>query len=119
MGVQSEVVGYFGYILVLFCYALPGVLHEGTNTCDCPLACDVTVYEPTISTAAFPNPSMVKILQRKGFNRSEDYFRYVFYLRYKRKKLIENITLSNCAKVVIYQRHTVLVSLWRGLTELQ
>ena len=94
------------------------MLHEGTDTCHCPLACDVTVYEPTISTAAFPNPSMVKILQRKRFNRSEDYFRYVIYLRSEEKKLIEN-TLSHCVKAVIYECHTVLVSPWRGLTELQ
>lgn len=85
LGTQSEVVWYFGYLLVLCCYALPDVLHEGTDTCHCPLACDVTVYEPTISTAAFPNPSMVKILQRKRFNRSEDYFRYVKNLRSEEK----------------------------------
>lgn len=85
MGIQSVVLCDFGYLLVLCCYALPDVLHEGTNTCHCPVACDVTVYEPTISTAAFPNPSMMKILQRKYFNRSEDYFRYVKYLRSEEK----------------------------------
>lgn len=27
--------------------------------------------------------------------------------------------MSNCVKAVMYERHTVLVSPWRGLTELQ
>jgi len=50
-------------------------LFEGTKQCNCPLACDVVSYEPTVSTASFPNPSMMKILQNKGYIRTEDYFR--------------------------------------------
>ena len=38
----------------------------GTLKCDCPLACDVVSYETTTTTAAFPNPSLIKILQTRG-----------------------------------------------------
>ena len=47
------------------------------NTCVCPMACDVVSYETTVSTASFPNPSMIKILRNRGYNRTKDYFRYV------------------------------------------
>ncbi|KAJ7378372.1 hypothetical protein OS493_023627 [Desmophyllum pertusum] len=50
-------------------------LFEGVIKCDCPLACDVVNYESTVSTAAFPNPSLIKILQSKGYNKTEDYLR--------------------------------------------
>ena len=49
----------------------------GTLKCDCPLACDVVSYETTTTTAAFPNPSLIKILQTRGYNRTDDYLRYV------------------------------------------
>ncbi|KAL9956682.1 hypothetical protein ACROYT_G038199 [Oculina patagonica] len=50
-------------------------IFEGTVKCDCPLACDVVNYESTVSTAAFPNPLMIKLLQSKGYNRTEEYLR--------------------------------------------
>ncbi|XP_068673629.1 acid-sensing ion channel 2-like isoform X1 [Montipora foliosa] len=45
------------------------------NTCVCPMACDVVSYETTVSTASFPNPSMIKILRNSGYNKTKDYFR--------------------------------------------
>lgn len=50
-------------------------MFEGTIKCDCPLACDVINYEPTVSSAVFPNPAMIKILQSKGYNRTSEYLR--------------------------------------------
>lgn len=50
-------------------------MFEGALNCDCPLACDVVNYESTVSTAAFPNPLMIKLLQSKGYNRTEEYLR--------------------------------------------
>lgn len=47
----------------------------GTLDCDCPLACHVVSYETVTTTAAFPNPSLIKILQTKGYNRTNDYLR--------------------------------------------
>lgn len=48
---------------------------EGIIKCDCPLACDVINYESTVSSAVFPNPTMIKILQNEGYNRTKDYLR--------------------------------------------
>ncbi|XP_068673777.1 acid-sensing ion channel 5-like [Montipora foliosa] len=39
------------------------------------MACDVVSYETTVSTASFPNPSMIKILRNSGYNKTKDYFR--------------------------------------------
>jgi len=54
-------------------------MFEGAIKCDCPLACDVINYESTVSSAVFPNPTMIKILQNKGYNRTDEYLRWASY----------------------------------------
>ena len=60
-----------------FIYFITDVFN-GTIKCDCPLACDVINYESTVSSAVFPNPTMIKILQNEGYNRTKDYLRWAF-----------------------------------------
>ena len=62
--------------LINLCHALSDAeIVNGNIGCECPLACEVVTYETTISTAAFPDPSLIKILQTRGYNKTDDYLR--------------------------------------------
>lgn len=104
-----------------FIYFITDVF-EGIIKCDCPLACDVINYESTVSSAVFPNPTMIKILQNEGYNRTKDYLRWAFQklLQQRTGHYMENIT--SFATYVIFsvklrKLQTLQIYLWNVIVQ--
>lgn len=104
-----------------FIYFITDVF-EGIIKCDCPLACDVINYESTVSSAVFPNPTMIKILQNEGYNRTKDYLRWAFQklLQQRTGHYMENITsfaTYDIFSVKLRKLQTLQIYLWNVIVQ--
>lgn len=104
-----------------FIYFITDVF-EGIIKCDCPLACDVINYESTVSSAVFPNPTMIKILQNEGYNRTKDYLRWAFQklLQQRTGHYMENITsfaTYDIFSVKLRKLQTLQIQLWNVIVQ--
>lgn len=104
-----------------FIYFITDVF-EGIIKCDCPLACDVINYESTVSSAVFPNPTMIKILQNEGYNRTKDDLRWAFQklLQQRTGHYMENITsfaTYDIFSVKLRKLQTLQIQLWNVIVQ--
>lgn len=104
-----------------FIYFITDVF-KGIIKCDCPLACDVINYESTVSSAVFPNPTMIKILQNEGYNRTNDYLRWAFQklLQQRTGHYMENITsfaTYDIFSVKLRKLQTLQIYLWNVIVQ--
>ena len=47
------------------------------QSCDCPTPCFRVSFHTDVSYATFPNPSTIRMLQKGGYNKNPEYFRWV------------------------------------------